>query len=241
MTLYTDKQDYASLIKLYEQALKVRQRTDSELPTVLEIGRLYFHKLKNFEQANEYYQRVRKVDPAHQEMLDFYRSYHGGRGTGKPTADDSSKLLAVLTQAQKVENDAGRRLSLGIEMAQVAESSPGGLDKAIDIWKSVLKLQSGHGEASAALKRLYTRTEGGTRCLRCSRSSGGGAVQGRSGAARAENRALVGGRGDLSRSAEARRDGDQHLQRDLGARRSTSARSLMHSVRNTRRWRAETT
>ena len=159
VTLYTDKQDYASLIKLYEQALKVRQRTDSELPTVLEIGRLYFHKLKNFEQANEYYQRVRKVDPAHQEMLDFYRSYHGGRGTGKPTADDSSKLLAVLTQAQKVENDAGRRLSLGIEMAQVAESSPGGLDKAIDIWKSVLKLQSGHGEASAALKRLYTRTE----------------------------------------------------------------------------------
>ena len=65
----------------------------------------------------------------------------------------------MLTQAQKVENDAGRRLGLGIEMAQVAESSPGGLDKAIDIWKSVLKLQPGHGEATAALKRLYTRTE----------------------------------------------------------------------------------
>jgi tetratricopeptide (TPR) repeat protein len=159
VSLYTEKQDFASLIKLYEQALKVRQRTESELPTVLEIGRLYFQKLKNFEQANEYYQRVRKVDPAHAEMLDFYRSYYGGKGTGKPTADDSSKLLAVLTQAQKVENDAGRRLGLGIEMAQVAESSPGGLDKAIDIWKSVLKLQPGHGEATAALKRLYTRTE----------------------------------------------------------------------------------
>jgi tetratricopeptide (TPR) repeat protein len=65
VALYTEKQDFASLIKLYEQALKVRQRTDSELPTVLEIGRLYFHKLKNFEQAGEYYQRVRKVDPAH--------------------------------------------------------------------------------------------------------------------------------------------------------------------------------
>ena len=68
-------------------------------------------------------------------------------------------MRAVMTQAQKGENDAGRRLALGIEMAQVAESSPGGLDKAIDIWKSVLKLQPGHGEASAALKRLYTRTE----------------------------------------------------------------------------------
>lgn len=158
VALYTARQDWQALIKLYEQALKARQRTDSELLTVLEIGRLHWHKLKNFDQANEYYQRVRKVDPAHAEMLDFYRAYHGGRG-GKPSADDSAKLLQILTQAQKVEHDAGRRLALGIEMAQVAEASQGGLDKAIDIWKSVLKLSPGHAEASAALKRLYTRTE----------------------------------------------------------------------------------
>ena len=153
--LYTEREDWGALIKLHEQALKARQRTESELQTVLEIGRLYWHKLKNFEQADEYYKRVRKVDPAHAEMLDFYRALH----TRKPTADDAAKLLQILTQAQKVEHDAGRRLALGVEMAQVAESAPGGLDKAIDIWKSVLKLQPGHADASAALKRLYTRTE----------------------------------------------------------------------------------
>jgi len=153
--LYTERSDWSALIKLHEQALKARQRTESELQTVLEIGRLYWHKIKNFEQADEYYKRVRKVDPAHAEMLDFYRAFH----TRKPSADDSAKLLQILTQAQKVEHDAGRRLALGIEMAQVAESAPGGLDKAIDIWKSVLKLQPGHAEAGAALKRLYTRTE----------------------------------------------------------------------------------
>ncbi len=153
--LYTDREEYGALIKLHEQALKARQRTDSELQTVLEIGRLYFFKLKNFEQADEYYKRVRKVDPAHLEMLDFYRALH----TRKPSADDSAKLLQILTQAQKVEHDAARRLALGIEMAQVAESAAGGLDKAIDTWKSVLKLHPGHSEASAALKRLYTRSE----------------------------------------------------------------------------------
>ena len=156
--LYSDRQDWNSLIKLHEQALKARQRTDGELQTLLEIGRLYWHKLKNFEQADEYYKRVRKVESAHGEMLDFYRAFHGGRG-GKPSADDSTKLLQILTQAQKVEHDAGRRLSLGIEMAQIAEGTPGGFDKAIDIWKSVLKLQPGHPEAGAALKRLYTKTE----------------------------------------------------------------------------------
>ena len=159
VSLYTEKKDYTALIKLYEQALKARQRTDSELLTVLEIGRLYWHKLSNFEQADEYYKRVRKVDSAHPEMLDFYRAFHGGRSGGKPSADDSTKLLAILTQAQKVEHDAARRLQLGVEMAQVAEASPSGLDKAVDIWKSVLKLQPGHPEASAALKRLYTKTE----------------------------------------------------------------------------------
>ena len=160
VSLYTERKDWNSLIKLYEQALKARQRTDSELATVLEIGRLYWHKLKNYEQADEYYKRVRKVDPAHAEMLDFYRDYHGsGAKGGKPSADDYAKLLQILTQAQKVEHDAGRRLQLGIEMAQVAEASPGGQDKAIDIWKSVLKLQPTHGEAGASLKRLYTKTE----------------------------------------------------------------------------------
>ncbi len=156
--LYSERKDWNSLIKLHEQALKAKQRTEGELQTLLEIGRLYWHKLNNFEQADEYYKRVRKVDAAQAEMLDFYRAFHGGRG-GKPSADDGSKLLQILTQAQKVEHDAGRRLSLGIEMAQIAEATPGGFDKAIDIWKSVLKLQPGHSEAGTALKRLYTKTE----------------------------------------------------------------------------------
>jgi tetratricopeptide (TPR) repeat protein len=159
VALYTEKKDYPALIKLYEQALKARQRTESETQTILEIGRLYWHKLANFEQADEYYKRVRKVDAAQPEMLDFYRAFHGGRGGGKPSADDSSKLLQILTQAQKVEHDGPRRLALGVEMALVSEASAGGLDKAIDIWKSVLKQQPGHPEASAALKRLYTKTE----------------------------------------------------------------------------------
>jgi hypothetical protein len=156
--LYTEKQDWNGLIKLHEQALKAKQRTDGELHALLEIGRLHFHKLKNFEQANEYFGRVRKVDAAHAEMLDFYRALHGGRG-GKPTADDGAKLLQILTQAQKVEHDPARRLALGMEMAEIAENTPGGLDKAIDIWKSVLKLQPGHATAAAALKRLYTKSE----------------------------------------------------------------------------------
>jgi tetratricopeptide (TPR) repeat protein len=158
VALYTEKGDYHALIKLYEQALKARQRTESEIATVLQIGRLYWHKLKSYEQADEFYKRVRKADPAHPEMLDFYRDFYGGRG-GTPTADDSTKLLQVLTQAQKVEHDPARRLALGCEMAKVAESAPGGLDKAIDIWKSVLKLDPKNGDAVAALKRLYHRTE----------------------------------------------------------------------------------
>src|SRR6185436_15932884 len=94
---YTQRGDWGSLVKLYEGALKVRQRTDAELPTVLQIGRIYWQRLGDFGQADEFYKRVRKTDPAHGEMLDFYRSLYGKSAS----ADDSTKLLQVLTQAQK--------------------------------------------------------------------------------------------------------------------------------------------
>ena len=83
----------------------VRQRTDAELPTVLQIGSLYWQKLGDLTQADEFYKRVRKTDPAHPDMLEFYRALYGpSRPNG--TADDASKLLQVLTQAQKTEHDA---------------------------------------------------------------------------------------------------------------------------------------
>ncbi|MBI5479943.1 MAG: hypothetical protein HY906_13845, partial [Deltaproteobacteria bacterium] len=148
---YEREENWEALIHVYENALKARPRGESELGTVVQIAMLYWRRLKKMDAAEEYFRRIRKVDPAHPGMLEFYRSFHDERAEGQ-------KLLAVLAQAHKAEENAEKRLAIGIEMARVAEAG-GSVEKAIDVWKSVLRADPSFGEASAALKRLYRRTE----------------------------------------------------------------------------------
>ncbi|HEY2747131.1 MAG TPA: hypothetical protein VGL86_21055, partial [Polyangia bacterium] len=147
---YTAEENWQALIRVYENALRARPRGEPETAMYLQIGMLWWKKLGNLEAADEYWKKVRKAEPAHPAMLEFYRAlYHG----------DGTKLLAVLGQAQKVEPDAKRRAELGVEMAQLAEKSSGAAEKAIDLWKGVLKQDPAQPEAVAALKRLYQKTE----------------------------------------------------------------------------------
>src|SRR5262249_3971498 len=85
-------------------------------------------------------------------MVEFYREYHGSRR-------ETPQLLTILAQAQKTETDVERRVEMGIEMARAAEHRPQHADKAIDIWKGILRLRPHLPEAVAALRKLYTATE----------------------------------------------------------------------------------
>src|SRR4051812_23618012 len=147
---YTVEENWQALIRVYENALRARPRGEPETAMYLQIGMLWWKKLGNLEAADEYWKKVRKAEPAHPAMLDFYRALY---------ANDGNKLLAVLGQAQKVEADPKRRADLGVELAHLAERSTGAAEKAIDLWKGVLKIDPAQGEAVAALKRLYQKTE----------------------------------------------------------------------------------
>ncbi|HEY7956264.1 MAG TPA: tetratricopeptide repeat protein, partial [Polyangia bacterium] len=147
---YTLEENWQALIRVYENALRARPRGEPEIGMYLQIGMLWWKKLNNLESADEYWKRVRKAEPAHPAMLDFYRQLY---------AREPHKLLQVLGQAQKVEADGQRRAGLAVEMAQLAEKSSGGVEKAIDLWKGVLKVEPGHPQAIEALRRLYEQTE----------------------------------------------------------------------------------
>ncbi len=151
---YTAEENWHGLLKVYENALKARRGggAEGEIAILIQLGMVWWKKLANADSAEPYFAKVRKVEPAHPLMLTFYRAYHGER-------NEPTKLLAVLGQAQKVERDPRRRMQLSVEMAEVAEASAGNVEKAIDIWKGVLKQQPGAPEAVAALKRLYQRSE----------------------------------------------------------------------------------
>ena len=151
---YTAEENWQALIRVYENALRARPRGEPETAMYLQIGMLWWKKLGNLEAADEYWKKVRKAEPAHPAMLEFYRTIYSREGHV-----DGQKLLAVLGQAQKVEADPKRRADLGVEMAQLAERSSGAAEKAIDLWKGVLKQDPSQPDAVAALKRLYQKTE----------------------------------------------------------------------------------
>ncbi|MSP60174.1 MAG: tetratricopeptide repeat protein [Myxococcales bacterium] len=148
----TALENWQGLLKTYESALKARPRGEAELAIHIQMGTVWWRQLGNGDQAEPFFAKVRKVDPGRPAMLSFYRAYHGER-------NETAKLLQVLGQAQKVAEDPKRRLALGIEMAEVAEASAGNLEKAIDIWKGILKQSAGNPDAGIALKRLYIRAE----------------------------------------------------------------------------------
>ena len=98
--------------------------------------------------AEPYYRRVRRAEPANEQVVDFYRELFAG-------ASDGSQLMQVLVQARRAITDVDRRFALAEEMAQLAQERLGSTDRAIEVWRSVVREDGGDPRAVAHLERLY--------------------------------------------------------------------------------------
>jgi tetratricopeptide (TPR) repeat protein len=149
--LLTQLERWSDLAHVFEDALRARSAAEQDVGMLVQIGQLYAQKLDDLDRAEEFFRRVQKIEPGQRVMLDFYRRYYLDRG-------EAVKMLVLLDKAQRSEKDVERRLAIAHEWARVAEHDVGNLDKAIDIWKGIMRLSPGHAEAMAALKRLYRET-----------------------------------------------------------------------------------
>ena len=147
----TESQSWAELAKLLDAAARTR-RGERDTGLLVELATLFWKKMDQPELAEPYFRRVRKLDASNHAMVDFYRAYFESR-------NEQAQFLLVLAQAQKTEPDIERRAAMGIEMARAAEQRPQHADKAIEIWKGVLRVRPHLPEGVASLKRLYTATE----------------------------------------------------------------------------------
>jgi tetratricopeptide (TPR) repeat protein len=147
----TKKQDWAELAKVLEAAARTK-RGEQDVTLQVDLARLQWKQLSQADAAEAIFRRIRKLDPSNRDMVEFYREYYGSR-------NDQAHLLQVLAQAQKTETDVDRRVAMGIEMARAAESRPQSAEKAIELWKGLLRLKPRLPEAVASLKQLYAKTE----------------------------------------------------------------------------------
>ena len=154
---YSRESNWSALVMLYTNALKARRRGASaevEVGTLLQIAMLHWKRLGNLDAAEEYFRRVRKVDPAHQAALEFYGEYLRAKG-------DANQLLQIVRQAHKAvpDSDAARKRQLSISIAEISEFDLANPEKAIEAWKGILRAEPDAPEPRAALRRLYAKAE----------------------------------------------------------------------------------
>ncbi len=149
---FTESEQWDHLAGLYEDALRVPQKLEVEQGVLLQIGMVHYRMRKRPEDAEPHFARLRKLDPTHPAMLDFYRAYFA-------TPAEAESMIRILSDAQRVCTDPARKLELASEAARLSQSAPGMGERAIEAWKVVQRLDAGNEEAARVLKDLYRKAE----------------------------------------------------------------------------------
>src|SRR5688500_4139458 len=79
-------------------------------------------------QAEPYYRRVRRSEPAHADVLAFYRELFAENSK-------ATQLIQVLVQARRASTDKELRFQLAREEADLAETRLASADRAIETWR----------------------------------------------------------------------------------------------------------
>ncbi|MDP9000222.1 MAG: tetratricopeptide repeat protein, partial [Myxococcota bacterium] len=150
--LFNTNQMWDHLVALYEaQLLRGALRTrEDEFGAVLQIAMVHWRMRGKPEAAEPFFEKLRKLEPAHPGMLSFFREWCGTRG-------ESARLATVLSEAQRAMPDGPERAAVVAEIAKLAEEGANA-QKAIEQWRSVLRQDAQNTEARSALKRLYRQT-----------------------------------------------------------------------------------
>ena len=95
----------------------------------------------------------RRSEPAAEAVLAFYRELFAG-------PQDGSQLMSTLQQARRsVKDDAERRFALAQEMAELAEGRLESSDRAIEVWRTVVREDGHDPRVSDKLEMLYRKAE----------------------------------------------------------------------------------
>lgn len=151
--LILDGEDAAEVVKAAKLIAQRAPRNADGNAVALLAGTAVWKVGGNTKVAEPYFRRVRRKDPASPALLAFYREVYG-------EPKDASQLMQVLVSARRaVKDDPARRFKLAEEMASLAEDKLGSVDRAIEVWRSVLREDGYDQRAAQALMRLYRAGE----------------------------------------------------------------------------------
>lgn len=152
--LYSSAERWSDLVALYEREVKTKGSSDAErIGDMLQIAMLHWKKLEKPADAEPWFERIRKVEPANPGMLSFFREYCA-------TLNDDTRLMEIVQSAARALPEGSKeRTQLSSQLGKMAEGQANA-QKAVEQYKSVLRQDPDNVEARDALKRLYKQTQG---------------------------------------------------------------------------------
>ena len=145
---YHRHQSWNELVQVYESALKMRRRGQDEGEMLFQIAMILWKKISDYVEAEKYFKRIKLNDPRQPLMLKFYVDFY-------TLQEDWRRLLTVLSTQQTEAEEVEEKILIGFQMAEVAENQLQSSDKAIEMWRAILRLDPVRPEAIEALTRLY--------------------------------------------------------------------------------------
>jgi tetratricopeptide (TPR) repeat protein len=149
---FSSREQWDHLVALYEDQLRSGGvPVGQEAGIVLQIAMVHWKSRGRAEAAEPWFERLRRLEPAHPGALSFFREWCTVKG-------DRIRLLGVLGDAQRALPDGPPRAELAQEIARLAEGEAN-VGKAIEQYKALLRQDPANRSARDALKRLYRQTE----------------------------------------------------------------------------------
>jgi tetratricopeptide (TPR) repeat protein len=143
---FSKNEEWDHLAALYEDQLHAGgMKPAEELAMWVQLAMLHWKTRHRPDQAERYFEKVRRADPTNAGMLQFYRTRY---------AEQSDRLVAILTDAQRAMPEGRDKKALAEEIAALAE----GMDdsrRAIEQYKTILRADPDNTDARDKLKQLY--------------------------------------------------------------------------------------
>src|SRR5690606_16430375 len=150
---YARTENWDALVRAYERPLRTGADDESRVGDMLQVAMLHWKKRAAMADAEPWFERIRKLKPAHESVLSFYREY-------KAALKDDVGLARVLDEAKRALDEASpERASLEAELSTHA-SSQADLQRQIEQQKSILRNDPDDAAARERLKTLYKQTQG---------------------------------------------------------------------------------
>jgi len=154
--MYEGRHDYGKLAELREKQLERTTEPEARLALLRELAELYHDRLGDREQAAVYLHAILQVHPSDAQALKAYAEHFRSRGSFRELAD----LLEFaaehdLKQGMPVD-EVLPRLE---EVAALAETKLGDMDRTLAVWRRMWELAPGYERAREAQKRILQKSK----------------------------------------------------------------------------------